>query len=142
MTHHITQDCTGCTACTTLCPAQAIEGSKKEVHHILGDRCLDCGACGRICPANAVEDAFGTRIPKQPRRRWPKPEFDLKACASCGICLDACPVKALDTDLMVVRDVHAYPWLARPKACIGCGFCAVECPVDAVTLTPPETVKA
>ena len=140
MAHFITEDCTGCTACTAVCPASAIEGERKQPHRILADRCLDCGACGRVCPAASVEDAFGTPVPRLARKAWPKPNFDLDTCSACGICIDACPTQALDIETMKVGDYHAYPWLAREKACIGCGFCAAECPIQAVEF-PRETAE-
>ena len=136
MSHYITQDCTGCTACTAVCPAQAIVGNKKEIHRIEQDLCIDCGACGRVCPAQSVEDAFGTPIARLPRKQWPTPEFDTGLCTSCSICVETCPTHALSADLMVVRDRHAYPWLAGKKDCIACGLCVEDCPVDAVTLFP------
>ncbi len=139
MAHYITQECTGCTACTAVCPTQAIRGGKKEIHCIEEALCMDCGACGRACPAHCVEDAFGTPVPRLARKKWPKPEFDMATCISCGICIETCPTQALSTDLMVVRDRHAYPWLENKKACIACGFCVDDCPVDAVALVLART---
>ncbi|OGP74897.1 MAG: NADH dehydrogenase [Deltaproteobacteria bacterium RBG_16_49_23] len=47
-------DCTGCGACAKVCPAKAIEGEKKNIHHILSDLCSKCGSCKDVCKANAV----------------------------------------------------------------------------------------
>ena len=143
MAHYITQECTGCTACTAVCPAQAIRGDKKKVHHIEEALCIDCGACGRVCPANSVADAFGTPVSRLPRKKWPKPQFDMAPCISCGICIETCPTQAISTDLMVVRDRRAYPFPEDEKACIACGFCVDDCPVDAVELVPaPAKTRA
>jgi len=47
-------DCTGCGACKKVCPAQAIEGERKQSHHILLELCSKCGSCKDVCKANAV----------------------------------------------------------------------------------------
>jgi Na+-translocating ferredoxin:NAD+ oxidoreductase RNF subunit RnfB len=47
-------DCTGCGACTRVCPTQAIEGEKKQSHRILSEICSKCGSCKDVCKANAV----------------------------------------------------------------------------------------
>lgn len=134
MPHVITQDCTGCTACKTICPSGAVSGEKKAPHSIAEQACIDCGACGRVCPSDAVIDPFGRIVARIPRRKWERPFFDLDTCMACTICLDACPANALDAELQKVGDFHAYPWLAREKACMACGFCEKECPVDAVSM--------
>ena len=47
-------DCTGCGACVKICPTKAIEGEKKQIHHILAELCSKCGSCKDICKSNAV----------------------------------------------------------------------------------------
>jgi NADH-quinone oxidoreductase subunit F len=47
--------CTGCTACFKACPADAISGTKKEVHVIDQDKCTRCGSCQDVCKFDAVE---------------------------------------------------------------------------------------
>ncbi len=46
--------CIGCTACTSVCPVDAIEGSPKEAHKIDSDKCISCGACAAKCPVDAI----------------------------------------------------------------------------------------
>jgi flavoprotein len=48
------EQCTGCGACKKICPAQAIEGEKKQRHRIQTALCSKCGSCKDICKANAV----------------------------------------------------------------------------------------
>ena len=72
-------------------------------------------------------------------------EIDHAGCMTCGICMDVCPVEALD----MTRPDHPgvetgpvggrpLPWaMERPLQvgeCIGCGICIRECPPDVMTL--------
>jgi electron transport complex protein RnfB len=135
MSYTITDLCNGCGACGRICPVEAIEGEKKEIHHIAEALCIDCGACGRICPEVAVIDSEGKACEMIKRSQWNKPRFDKKICNSCNICIDACPVGCLGlSEAESEKDPHGYPYLKDEKACIGCGFCRVECPVDAVVM--------
>jgi len=52
--YSITKKCTGCGACAKICPTQAIEGKKKQIHHILAELCSKCGSCKDVCKAEAV----------------------------------------------------------------------------------------
>jgi NADH-quinone oxidoreductase subunit F len=45
----IPEKCNGCMLCFKSCPADAITGSKKEVHFIDTDKCIKCGTCIEIC---------------------------------------------------------------------------------------------
>ncbi len=47
--------CTGCRACKKVCPADAIEGEKKETHVIDETKCIACGACLERCKFDAVK---------------------------------------------------------------------------------------
>jgi NADPH-dependent glutamate synthase beta subunit-like oxidoreductase/Pyruvate/2-oxoacid:ferredoxin oxidoreductase delta subunit len=72
-------------------------------------------------------------------------DIDHAGCITCGICMDVCPVEALD----MTRPAHpgvetgpvggkALPWaMERPLQvgeCIGCGICIRECPPAVMTL--------
>ncbi len=46
--------CTGCGVCARNCPAGAIIGEKKEVHHIEQDKCVRCRVCYEKCKFSAV----------------------------------------------------------------------------------------
>lgn len=47
--------CKGCTLCSRVCPAGAIEGQVKSPHVIHPDKCLKCGACMEKCKFGAIE---------------------------------------------------------------------------------------
>ena len=54
MAHIITDECTMCGSCVSVCPVEAIsEGDPKYV--IDPDTCVDCGACVDECPSNAIK---------------------------------------------------------------------------------------
>ena len=46
--------CKGCTLCSRVCPANAIEGSVKQPHVIDTTKCLKCGACIEKCKFGAI----------------------------------------------------------------------------------------
>jgi NADH:ubiquinone oxidoreductase subunit F (NADH-binding)/(2Fe-2S) ferredoxin/NAD-dependent dihydropyrimidine dehydrogenase PreA subunit len=50
----VVDKCVGCTACAVYCPAEAIEGAKREKHIIHEEKCIRCGECVRRCKFNAV----------------------------------------------------------------------------------------
>jgi NAD-dependent dihydropyrimidine dehydrogenase PreA subunit len=72
------------------------------------------------------------------RTSWKKPQLKEKACMSCNICIETCPVNCLALSMpRGPRNLHGYPYLKHEKVCIGCGFCALECPVNAIEMTGP-----
>jgi NADH-quinone oxidoreductase subunit F len=57
--------CKACGACFRQCPAEAIEGGKKQLHVIIQDKCTRCGSCLEACPAafGAVRKMSGEAVP-------------------------------------------------------------------------------
>jgi len=49
----VSEDCTGCSSCVTVCPFKAIE-LKEEKAVINYDSCFGCGACIDVCPVSAL----------------------------------------------------------------------------------------
>jgi NADH-quinone oxidoreductase subunit F len=41
--------CQGCMLCLKSCPADAITGTKKEIHSIDPEKCIKCGTCFELC---------------------------------------------------------------------------------------------
>jgi NADH:ubiquinone oxidoreductase subunit F (NADH-binding)/(2Fe-2S) ferredoxin/Pyruvate/2-oxoacid:ferredoxin oxidoreductase delta subunit len=46
--------CNGCTQCAQACPASAISGRPKHVHHVDQSLCVHCGSCLNVCPTSGV----------------------------------------------------------------------------------------
>jgi NADH-quinone oxidoreductase subunit F len=51
LTYYIDPEkCQGCGICARACPAEAIQGGKREVHVIDQSKCTRCGTCLTVCP--------------------------------------------------------------------------------------------
>ena len=72
-------------------------------------------------------------------------DIDHANCINCGICMDTCPVQALDMSRPdrpgpeATRGGQALAWMMEHPIqvgeCIGCSICIRECPVDVMTLS-------
>lgn len=49
------EECTGCTACASKCPVNAIYGTRLQPFFIVEDKCIGCGVCFDICKFNAIK---------------------------------------------------------------------------------------
>jgi len=55
ITYRVIEDkCTACGVCKKVCPVQAVEGAKKEIHKIITEKCIKCGACYDACKFDAI----------------------------------------------------------------------------------------
>lgn len=72
-------------------------------------------------------------------------EIDQSNCINCGICMDVCPVEALDMSRPIRPGIESgqghdapFPWMMEHPTqvgeCIGCSICIRECPVVVMTL--------
>jgi NADPH-dependent glutamate synthase beta subunit-like oxidoreductase/Pyruvate/2-oxoacid:ferredoxin oxidoreductase delta subunit len=72
-------------------------------------------------------------------------DIDHAGCITCGICMDVCPVEALDMSRPDHPGIETgpvggkpLPWMVeRPLQvgeCIGCGICVRECPPAVITI--------
>jgi NADH:ubiquinone oxidoreductase subunit F (NADH-binding)/(2Fe-2S) ferredoxin/Pyruvate/2-oxoacid:ferredoxin oxidoreductase delta subunit len=53
--YHIdAEKCVGCTACSKVCPVNAITSNVKQPHIIDKEACIKCGACETRCKFNAI----------------------------------------------------------------------------------------
>ncbi len=81
-------------------------------------------------------------------------DIDHTGCINCGICMDTCPVEALDMSRPTGPGIETAGfgvpanWMMEHPIqvgeCIGCGICIGECPVVVMTLVeaPGETALA
>ena len=77
-------------------------------------------------------------------------DIDHTGCINCGICMDTCPVEALDMSRPTGPGVETagagqpQDWMMEHPVqvgeCVGCGICIGECPVVVMTLVA-ETVE-
>ncbi|MEJ2090905.1 MAG: NADH-quinone oxidoreductase subunit NuoF [Syntrophobacterales bacterium] len=55
ITFHVdAEKCNGCHLCYLVCPAEAVEGEKKELHTIIQEKCIKCGTCFDRCKFDAI----------------------------------------------------------------------------------------
>ena len=135
MAYQITAECTGCTACAKLCPVFAVEGERDARHSINPKRCVECGVCARVCARESVADAAGNRLPRLPRKEWPKPSIRQAECSACQMCVNTCTSGALSITLpQTPGDLGVYAQLSAPNKCVGCGLCAQICPLRIIEM--------
>jgi len=76
-------------------------------------------------------------------------DIDQGGCITCGVCMDVCPVEALDMSRPQAPGIETgpgpgqpLPWMMeRPLQvgeCIGCGICIRECPPNVMSLITVE----
>lgn len=46
--------CTGCTACASKCPVNAIYGTRLQPFFIVDEKCIGCGICHEVCKFSAI----------------------------------------------------------------------------------------
>ena len=73
--------CTGCTLCIQACPVDAIVGTGKMMHTVIGTCCTGCERCIPVCPLECIGlktvsgtktgwDAWSAEQAKQARERY------------------------------------------------------------------------
>jgi electron transport complex protein RnfB len=48
-------ECIGCTKCIQACPVDAILGSAKHMHTVIGTECTGCDLCVEPCPVDCID---------------------------------------------------------------------------------------
>ena len=59
-----------------------------------------------------------------------KPIFNLESCKKCGICVEICPLNALELSEIKNGKILNF----NNEKCIGCGLCVSNCPHEAIKL--------
>jgi len=91
-------------------------------------KCTGCHRCELWCSFKNynVINPFLSRIKIISKRDTP---LDLPiVCSQCGICISACPVKAIK------RDKKTGAVIIDKKKCIGCGQCVAVCPYGMISI--------
>ncbi len=57
LSYTVNEKCVGCGACKRVCPTDAVEGTRKEMHRIIQDKCIRCGQCYDACKFDAITKA-------------------------------------------------------------------------------------
>jgi 2-oxoglutarate ferredoxin oxidoreductase subunit delta len=71
-----------------------------------------------------------------------KVELDRQECKGCGVCVDSCPLKALELSADLNR-YGVHPAQHKGELCSGCGICYFVCPEPgAITVYRLETHKS
>ena len=78
-------------------------------------------------------------------------DIEQRGCITCGVCMDVCPVEALDMTRPQRPGIETGPGPGRPLdfmmerplqvgECIGCGICIRECPPNVMSLVTVDGV--
>ena len=64
------------------------------------------------------------------------PSFHYKNCINCGICVQACPVSALEMSHPGKNSKYRnmFPELTDADGCISCKQCVTACPMECIAM--------
>ena len=103
----------------------------KELVVVLG-KCTGCMRCELACSYKhfgIFDPAFSAvHVVRFDHEPLDSPTF----CLQCGLCIPACPNKAIS------RDPNTFAVVVNRTSCDGCGKCLFVCPIGAITLDPKE----
>lgn len=98
------------------------------------DLCIQCGNCSFVCPHAAIRAKFyhkdlaenapaGAKWAPISARGFPDTLYTLQVypedCTGCGLCVEACPVRADDAQHRAINMADKLPILAREKRALG-----------------------
>jgi len=62
-------------------------------------------------------------------------------CKGCGICIERCPVNALEESDKLTKKGIRPPQLKKDNECNFCRLCELICPDLAITVLPDKEIK-
>jgi 2-oxoglutarate ferredoxin oxidoreductase subunit delta len=62
-------------------------------------------------------------------------------CKGCGICIERCPVGALEESDHINKKGIRPPQLKKDNKCNNCRLCELICPDLAITILPDKEIK-
>lgn len=136
---HLTQHCTACQLCVSVCPNQVLRPSadlmklmQPEMAYERGYCRPECTKCSEVCPAGAIRPI--TKADKSSiqigHAVWAKKNcIPLTDGMECGNCARHCPVTAIQMVPSSPEDENSpkIP-VVNVERCIGCGACENLCP--------------
>jgi len=85
------------------------------------ENCSGCKACQVLCSLTNFAENNPKMAALQIIGHFPDPgTYEINICSQCGVCADACPVKAISAG--------SDAWVIDSEMCIGCGACVAACP--------------
>lgn len=120
--------------------------------------CIACGLCEETCSQAYFKEKNRDKSSIQVEGEG---VASINVCTQCGVCIDICPVKALNRNKTGVvtlkkRDcvgcfmcvgfcpeeaMRQHDDYIEPFKCIACGLCAKNCPTDAIYIADIEGEK-
>lgn len=86
------QLCSGCDACSSVCPTNAIShDAKAEKNSIDAEYCVSCRLCSSFCEKNAIKAPDGSFSPYKGWENWSMPFIDPASAAAARCALRSAP---------------------------------------------------
>jgi Fe-S-cluster-containing hydrogenase component 2 len=95
--------CNHCGLCIDTCPTHALKRLASGIVTLKKNRCVGCKLCVAFCPTGVMRKVPGDIVPFK--------------CTSCGVCVKACPEKALELKAFELSDLGLHVYARHGKIC-------------------------